>query len=216
VERSIFTFCGTVHFHILWNGPFLHFVEQSIFTFGGTVHFYIWWNMMSGKVEESTLQASANTSLRNSTDGHIRKSIDYVNQAQDKDKPHNASSSWRPHVVEYKAMCFSIYGTERVPELMTMEKAYNLIFLQVHRPTRASSRKKKEDDLNPKVNTREACKFLFSGMIHCFILWNTPLGENYPLLSNVTDTTIHSNTGIRDPYADEVNENWPFLKNNFE
>jgi hypothetical protein len=40
--------------------------------------------------------------------------------------------------------------------------------------------------------------------------------ENYPLFSNVTDTSIHSNTGIRDPYADEVNENWPFLKNNFD
>jgi hypothetical protein len=36
------------------------------------------------------------------------------------------------------------------------------------------------------------------------------------IFSNVTDTKIHSNTGIRDPYADEVNENWPFLKNNFD
>jgi hypothetical protein len=42
-------------------------------------------------------------------------------------------------------------------------------------------------------------------------LWKT-----YPLSSNVTDTTTHSNTGIRDPYADEVNENWSFLKNNFD
>jgi hypothetical protein len=49
-------------------------------------------------VEESTLQASGNTSLRNSIDGHIRKSIDYVNQVQDKDKPYNTSSSWRPRV----------------------------------------------------------------------------------------------------------------------
>jgi hypothetical protein len=53
-------------------------------------------------------------------------------------------------------------------------------------------------------------------MIHCFILWNAPFVENYPLFSNVTDTTIHSNTVIRDPYADEVNENWPFLTNNFD
>jgi hypothetical protein len=134
----------------------------------------------------------------------LEKSIDYVNQAQDKDKPYNMSSSWRPHVAEYKAMCFSIYGTERVPELMTMEKAYNFLFLQAHRPTRAAGRKKKEDDLNPKGNTREACKFLFCGTLHC--------GE---ISSNVTDTTIHSNTGIHDPYADEVNENWPFLKNSF-
>jgi hypothetical protein len=130
--------------------------------------------MMSGTVEESTLQASGNTSLRNSTDGHIRKSIDYVNQAQDKDKPFNTSISWRPRAAEYKAMCFSIYGTERVPELI-MEKAYNFLFLQAHRPTRDAGRKKKEDDLNPKGNTKEACKFLFCGMIHCFILWNIPL-----------------------------------------
>jgi hypothetical protein len=134
--------------------------------------------------------------------GHIRKSIDYVNQAQDTDKPHNTSISWRPLVAEYKAMCFSIYGTERVPELMTMEKAYTLPFLQAHRPTRAVGRKNKEYDLNPKGNTREACKFSFCGMIHCFIFWNAPL-ENYPLLSNVTDTTTHSNTGIRNPYDDE-------------
>jgi hypothetical protein len=100
VERSIFLFCGTVHFYfyILCNSPFLYFVERSIFTFCGTVHFYILWNgpfftfyMMSGTVEESTLQASGNTSLRNSSDGHIRKSIDYGNQAQDKDKPYNMS-----------------------------------------------------------------------------------------------------------------------------
>jgi hypothetical protein len=81
------------------------------------------WNMISGTVGESTLQASGDTFLRNSTDGNIRKSIDYVNKAQDKDKSYNMSSSWRPRVAEYKAMCFSIYGTERVPELMTMEKA---------------------------------------------------------------------------------------------
>jgi hypothetical protein len=99
--------------------------------------------MISGTVEESTLQASGNTSLRNSTDGHIRKSIDYVNQEQDKDKPYNTSSSWRPCVAEYKAMCFSVYGTERVPELMNMEKAYTFLFLQAHRPTRATGRKKK-------------------------------------------------------------------------
>jgi hypothetical protein len=61
-----------------------------------------------------------------------------------------------PCVAEYKAMCFSIYGTERVPELMTMETACNFLFLQAHRPTRAAGRKKKEDDLNPKGNTREA------------------------------------------------------------
>jgi hypothetical protein len=78
-------------------------------------------------------------------------------------------------MAKYKAMCFSIYGTERVPELMNMEKAYNFLFLQVHLPTRDAGRKKKEYDLNPKGNTREACKFLFCGMIHCFILWNTPL-----------------------------------------
>jgi hypothetical protein len=76
--------------------------------------------MMSGTVEESSLQASGNTSLRNSTDGHIRKIIDYVNQAQDKDKLYNMSIGWRPRVAEYKAMCLSIYGTDRVPELMTM------------------------------------------------------------------------------------------------
>jgi hypothetical protein len=64
-------------------------------------------------------------------------------------------------VWEYKAMCFSIYGTERVPELMTMEKAYNFLFLQAHRPSRAAGGEKKEDDLNPKGNTREACKFYF-------------------------------------------------------
>jgi hypothetical protein len=145
VERSIFTLCGTVRFYIfyiLWNGPFLHF-----------------WYTMSGTVEESTLQASGNTSLRNSTDGHIRKIIDYVNQAQDKDTPYNTISSWRPHVAEYKATCFSIYGTERVPELMTTENAYTFLFLQVHLPNRAAGRKKKEDDLNPKGNTKEACKF---------------------------------------------------------
>jgi hypothetical protein len=79
--------------------------------------------MMSGTVEESTLQASGNMSLSNSTDGNIRKSIDYVNQAQDKDNSYNTSSSLRPRVAEYKAIRFSIYGTERVPELMTMEKA---------------------------------------------------------------------------------------------
>jgi hypothetical protein len=88
--------CGTVHFYILWNGPFLHFVERSIFTF----------YMMSGTVEESTLQASGNMSLRNSIDGHISKNIDYVNQAQDKDKPYKTTSSWRPRVAEYKAICF--------------------------------------------------------------------------------------------------------------
>jgi hypothetical protein len=98
--------------------------------------------MMSGAVEESTLQASGNTSLGNSTYGHIRKSSDYVNQAQDKDKPYNTISSWRPRVVEYNAMCFLIYGTGRVPELTTMEKAYTSLFLQAHRPTRASGRKK--------------------------------------------------------------------------
>jgi hypothetical protein len=111
---------------------------------------------------------------------------------------------------------FSIYGTERVPELMTMEKAYNFLFLQAHLHTRAAGRGEEEDDLDPKGNTREACKFLFYEMIHCFILWNTPFVENYLLFSNVTDITIHSNTGIHDPYADEVNENWPFLKNNFD
>jgi hypothetical protein len=79
--------------------------------------------MMSGTVEESILPASGNTSQRNSIDGNIRKIIDYVNQAQDKDKPYNTSSSWRPRVAEYKVMCFSIYGTERIPELMTKEKA---------------------------------------------------------------------------------------------
>jgi hypothetical protein len=47
-------------------------------------------------------------------------------------------------MAEYKAMCFSLYGTERVPELMTMEKAYTFLFLQSHRPTRAAGRKKKE------------------------------------------------------------------------
>jgi hypothetical protein len=131
--------------------------------------------MMRGTVEESTLQASGNMSLRNSTDGHIRKSIDYVNKAQDKDTPYKTTSSWRPRVAEYKAICFSIYGTDRVTELMTMEKAYSFLFLQAHRPTRAAGRKKKEDDLSTRGNTREACKFLFCGMIHCFILWNTPL-----------------------------------------
>jgi hypothetical protein len=161
VERSIFTFCETVHFYILLNGPFLHFVERSIFTFSGTVQFYTLWNMMSGTVEESTSPASGNTSLRNSTEGHIRKSIDYLNQAQDKDKPYIMISSWRPRVDEYKAMCFSIYGTERVPEMMTMEKVYNFLFLQAHRPTRAAGRKNKEDDLNTKGKTREACTFLF-------------------------------------------------------
>jgi hypothetical protein len=145
--------------------------------------------MMSGTVEESTLQASGNTSLKNSTDGHIRKIIDYVNQAQDKDRPYNTSRSWSPHVAEYKAMCLSFYGTERVPELMTVENVYTFLFLQAHRPTRAYGRKKKEEELNPKGNTREACKFLFCGMIHCFILWSAPFVENYPLFSNVTDTT---------------------------
>jgi hypothetical protein len=53
-------------------------------------------------------------------------------------------------------------------------------------------------------------------MIHCFIFWNAPFVENYLLFSNVTDTTIHSNTCIHNPYDDEVNENWPFLKNNFD
>jgi hypothetical protein len=60
---------------------------------------------------------------------------------------------------------------------------------------------------------------LFCRTIHCFILWNAPFGENnsYPVFSSVTDDTISLQcTGIRDPYADEVNENWPFLKNNFD
>jgi hypothetical protein len=65
------------------------------------------------------------------------------------------------HVSIMRGWCLSIYGNERVPELMTMEKAYNFLFLQAHRPTRAGGRKKKEDDLNSKGNTREACKFLF-------------------------------------------------------
>jgi hypothetical protein len=50
--------------------------------------------------------------------------------------------------------------------------------------------------------TPEKLVSFFCGMIHCFILWNA--------------TTIHFNTGIHDPYADEVNENWPFLRNNFD
>jgi hypothetical protein len=33
VERSIFIFCGTIHFYILWNDPFMYFVERSIFIF---------------------------------------------------------------------------------------------------------------------------------------------------------------------------------------
>jgi hypothetical protein len=111
----------------------------------------------------------------------LEKNIDYVNEAQDGDKPYNTSSSWRPRVAEYKAMCFSIYGTERVPELMTMEKAYNFLFLQAHHPTRDAGRKKKEDDLNTKGNTREACKF-FCGMIHCFILWHAPFVENISVI----------------------------------
>jgi hypothetical protein len=73
-------------------------------------------------------------------------------------------------LADYKAMYFSIYGTERSAELMTMEKVYTFLSLQAHRPTRAAGRKKKEDDLNPKGNTREACKFLFCGMIHCYTL----------------------------------------------
>jgi hypothetical protein len=138
--------------------------------------------MISATVEESTLQASGNTSLRNSNDGHIRKSIDHVNQSQDKDKPYNMSSSWRPVVAEYNAMYFSIYGTERVLELMNMENEYTFLFLQAHLPTRAAGRKKKEDDLNPKGNTREACKFLFCGMIHSFIFWNAPFVESISVI----------------------------------
>jgi hypothetical protein len=30
VERSIFWFCGSIHFHLLWNNQFTSFVEQSI------------------------------------------------------------------------------------------------------------------------------------------------------------------------------------------
>jgi hypothetical protein len=127
-------------------------------------------------------------------------------------------------VAEYMATCFSIYGTERVSELMTMEKTYNFLFLQAHLPTRPANRKKKEEDLNPKGNTRDACNFilwydtcfcfaensmlLFCGMFHFLILWNDPFVENnpYPLFSSVTDTTTpFLCTGIRDPYYDEVN-----------
>jgi 3-deoxy-D-arabino-heptulosonate 7-phosphate (DAHP) synthase len=85
--------------------------------------------LFSRKVEEATVEVSGSTSLRNSTDGNIRKNIDYINKAHDKDKSFNTLNSWRLHVTEYNAMCFSIYGTERVPELMTMEKAYNFLFL---------------------------------------------------------------------------------------
>jgi hypothetical protein len=39
----------------------------------------------------------------------------------------------------------------------------------------------------------------------------------YPLFSNITDaTTMFQCKGIRDPYADKLNENWPLLKNNFD
>jgi hypothetical protein len=132
--------------------------------------------MMSGTVKESTFQASGNTSLRNSTDGHIRQSIDYANQEQDKEKPYNTISSWRPCVAEYKAMCFSIYGTERVTELMTMEKVYNFLFLQAHRPTRAAGRKKMT--YTQKATPEKLVSFcfverssvLFCGTLH---LWRT-------------------------------------------
>jgi hypothetical protein len=149
----------------------LLFVERSNLIFCGTIHFYILWNiiinlpMFSGTVEEPALDANGNTLLRNSTDGNIRKNIDSVNETQDKDKPFNTSCSWRPRVAEYKAMCFSIKRTERVPELMTMEKAYNFLFLQAHRPTWPAGRKKKEEVLNPKGKNRDACKFLFCGTI---------------------------------------------------
>jgi hypothetical protein len=173
-------FCGTIDFYILWNDRFSYFVERSIFIFCGTIHFYILWNnqflymlwnaiinlpMFSGTVEESTLEAIGNTPLRNSTDGNIRKSIDYVNETPDKDNHFNKICSWRPHVAEYKAMCLSIYGTERVPELMNMEKAYNFLFLQAHRPSRPAGRNKKVEVLNPKGKNRNACIFLFCGTI---------------------------------------------------
>jgi hypothetical protein len=64
--------------------------------------------MFSGAVEESTLeQVEAHPS------GTVlmvifEKSIAYLNKSQDKDKPFNMSSSWRPLVAEYKAMCLSI------------------------------------------------------------------------------------------------------------
>jgi hypothetical protein len=95
----------------------------------------------------------------------LEKSIDYVNQAQNKGKPYNTINSWTPCVAEYKAMCFSIYGTERVPErvteLMTMEKAYNFLFLQAHCPTRAAGRKKKEDDIIQKATPKKFVRFCF-------------------------------------------------------
>jgi hypothetical protein len=75
---------------------------------------------------------------------------------------------------------FPINGTERVPELLNMEKAYNYLFLQAHYPPWYADSKNKEDDLNPKGNTREACKFsilwnvtfFICGTIHVFVLWN--------------------------------------------
>jgi hypothetical protein len=67
--RSIFIFYGTI--------PFLYYVERYIFIFCGMIHFCILWNtiillpMFSGTVEESTLDASGSTSLRNINDGYM-------------------------------------------------------------------------------------------------------------------------------------------------
>ena len=74
-------------------------------------------------VEESTIEASGSTSLRNSTDANVTTTIDFVNNLQNQEKPVNTSFSWRPRFAEFKAMCFYIYSDKTVPEMMTMEKA---------------------------------------------------------------------------------------------
>jgi hypothetical protein len=78
---------------------------------------------------------------------------------------------------------------------------------------------------NPYLFFVERSIFIFCGTFYFYIVWNNlfldfversiPFVENdpYPLFSSLTDiTTSFLCIGIRDPYADEVNGNWPFLK----
>jgi hypothetical protein len=66
----------------------------------------------------------------------------------------------------------------------------------------------------------ELSVFVFCGTISFCILWNNPFVENdpYPSFASLTDppTSFLRIIDICSPYPDEVNENWPFLKNNFD
>jgi hypothetical protein len=132
-------------------------------------------------MEEAVLAATGNNCLRNSTDANVLKGISAVNKAQDDVKPVNTSTSWRPKVVEFKAMCFVLYPDDPLPVLMTMVKAWQFLYYQAHRSLRPGGRKKKIDDIKPKGNDKQACKFfveqstiIICGTVHLFLLWNSP------------------------------------------